>query len=368
MEALSRHTENGLKITSLERPGCRDYYIALQPEAGFDFQRACARLADTVRGLGASLVALDVFGVPGTADTVLRKAFDRVPCPPITWMEGRRNHDAPFYGLLAWAVNGPEVVPVQAGNGAAGVAFRVDGVRYCRLGGVTAPDRSASRREQTREVFNGMERALAQVDMNFTNVVRTWFYNSDMLDWYDVFNEVRTGFFLERRLFDRLVPASTGIGCWNGRQAALTAGLLAVGNGEKNVTPVEVPSPLQRPSFEYGSAFSRAVEFAEGGLRRLFISGTASIEPGGSSVHIGDVRAQIQLTLDVVQAILASRGMDWGSASRSVAYFKHAQDASALQECMDERGMPPLPGILAHTDICRDDLLFELELDAVSAE
>lgn len=368
MEVLSRHTENGLKITSLERPECRDHYIALQQETGTDFHRACVQLADTVRGLGASLVAMDVFGVPGTADAVLREAFDRLPCPPITWMEGRKDHGAPFYGLLAWAVEGPEVVPVQAGNGTAGVAFQVDGVRYCRLGGVTATDRNASRREQTREVFNGMERALAQVDMNFTNVVRTWFYNSDMLDWYDVFNEVRTAFFLERCLFDRLVPASTGIGCWNGRQAALTGGLLAVAKGEKRVDPIEVPSPLQRSSFEYGSAFSRAVEFGAGGLRRLFISGTASIEPGGSSVHIGDVRAQIQLTLDVVQAILASRGMDWGSASRSVAYFKHAKDAAVLQECMDERGMPPLPGILAHTDICRDDLLFELELDAVGAE
>jgi len=80
------------------------------------------------------------------------------------------------------------------------------------------------------------------------------------------------------------------------------------------------------------------------------------------------VRAQIQLTLDVVQAILESRGMDWDSVSRSIAYFKHAEDPGVLAACMKERGMPRLPGILAHTDICRDDLLFELELDAIAAD
>lgn len=364
MHVLSKSVENGLKITSLERPGCKDYYISLQYEAGSDFQKSCVRLADVIRGLGASLVALDVFGVPGAADSLLRESFNGLPCPPVTWLEGRRNHDAPMYGLLAWAVKGPDVTPVRGGDGSAGVVFQADGFRYCRLGGVTASNRDASRREQTRAVFDGMEGALAEVGMDFTNVVRTWFYNWDMLDWYDVFNEVRTAFFLERSLFDRLVPASTGIGCWNGKGAALTGGLLAVAAGEKQPAPVEVLSPLQRSSFEYGSAFSRAVELAGGGVRRLFISGTASIEPNGLSVHIDDVRAQIQLTLDVVQAILESRGLDWNSASRSIAYFKHAEDAGILQECMNKRGMPPLPGILAHTDICRDNLLFELELEA----
>jgi hypothetical protein len=31
-------------------------------------------------------------------------------------MEGRKDQAAPIYGLLAWSVEGAEVVPVQAGN------------------------------------------------------------------------------------------------------------------------------------------------------------------------------------------------------------------------------------------------------------
>jgi len=364
---LSKTLVDGLQIVTLERPECTSYYISLQGWDIGEFETSCRRLARVIREYEASPVSLDVFGVPGNALPLLQQAFGEVQCP-VTWLESRKEHAAPFYGVLARAVAGPEVVPVRVENRVVGMAFNADGLRYCRLGGILPKACSRSREEQTRTVFELMERALREVDMNFSHVARTWFYNRDMLEWYDVFNEVRTAFFTERNLFDTFVPASTGIGCWNGTEAALTGGLIAVAGRENNVALAEVPSPLQRSSLEYGSAFSRAVELGAGGLRRLFVSGTASIEPSGQSVHIGDVRAQIQLTLDVVQAILESRGMNWNSVSRSIAYFKHAEDSGVLAQCMKERNMPSLPGILAHTDICRDDLLFELEVDAMGVQ
>lgn len=364
---FSKRFDNGLHVVTVERPGCTDYYISVQNSSSGSFQGLCELLAGEVRDLGASLVSLDVFGVSGEALPQLSDALGDLPCP-VTWLEGRQDHDATLYGLLAWAVKGPEVTPVAGGNGRAGVTFQADGFRYCRLGGIIAPDVNAPRQEQTQAVFDSMEGALAGTGMSFLNVVRTWFYNADMLDWYDVFNNVRTAYFEEKGMFGRFVPASTGIGCLNGRAAALTGGLLAIAPGNGQAGPVEVPSPLQRSSMEYGSAFSRAAEFTAGGVRRLFVSGTASIEPNGSSVYIGDVRAQIQLTLDVAQAILESRGMDWNCVSRSIAYFKDAGNERVLRDCMAERDMPRLPGLRAHTDICRDDLLFELELDAVRIE
>jgi hypothetical protein len=38
-----------------------------------------------------------------------------------------------------------------------------------------------------------------------------------------------------------------------------------------------------------------------------------------------------------------------------------------FEPCRIAMNMPPLPAIFAHSDICRDDLLFEIELDAVKA-
>ncbi len=367
MDVLSKSCDENLSVVVMEHAGFANYYFSVQGRSPGEFPASCNRLARAIQGYGASPVSLDVFGVPGESLPQLRQAFGVLTCP-VTWLEGRKGHAAPFHGLLARAVVGPKVASIQVDDVTAGVLFEMNGLRYCRLGGIVPPDRNASRKEQTQAVFEFMERALRNANMNFTNVARTWFYNQDMLEWYDVFNAVRTAFFLERGLFDKFVPASTGIGCRNGCGTALTGGLIAVADRDNKAPLIEVLSPLQRPSFEYGSAFSRAVEFSSCGTRRLFISGTASIEPSGKSVHIGNVRAQIQLTLDVVQAILHSRDMDWNDITRSIAYFKHAEDAYSLEACMKERHMPPLPGILAHTDICRDDLLFELEADAITGE
>lgn len=220
-EVLSRYLDTGVHVVTVERPGCTDYYLSAQNAPGGSFKELCGVLAATLRDLGASPVSLDVFGVPGSALPALEQAFGGLSCP-VTWLEGRLDHDAALYGILAWAVKGPEVKPLTHGNAQAGVAFSVDGFQYCRLGGIVAANLNASREEQTRSVFDRMEKALAGAGMTFLNVVRTWFYNAGMLEWYDVFNKVRTAYFVEQGLFDKFVPASTGIGCLNGRDGALT--------------------------------------------------------------------------------------------------------------------------------------------------
>ena len=55
---------------------------------------------------------------------------------------------------------------------------------------------------------------------------------------------------------------------------------------------------------DYKKSFSRAVQVRGGHLRRLFISGTASIDKDGNSVYLQDTSAQINRTMEVVEAIL----------------------------------------------------------------
>ena len=66
--------------------------------------------------------------------------------------------------------------------------------------------------------------------------------------------------------------------------------------------------------------------------RRLYVSGTASIEPSGKTAHIGDPAKQISLTMEVVAAILESRRMTWADVSRAIAYFKDIKDAPLFDE------------------------------------
>ena len=79
---------------------------------------------------------------------------------------------------------------------------------------------------------------------------------------------------------------------------------------------------------------------------------------------MGDLRRQVGLTMDVVAAILESRQMDWRNVTRMIGYFKHGEDASEFHRYCRERKLPKMPVIIAKNDICRDDLLFEIEADA----
>lgn len=99
-------------------------------------------------------------------------------------------------------------------------------------------------------------------------------------------------------------------------------------------------------------------------FRQVIVSGTASIAPGGESIHLGDIDKQTELSLDVIEAILKSRGMGWKDVVRSVAYFKDKDYAPHYEKIALRRGLAIMPCIGIQADVCRDNLLFEMELDA----
>ena len=99
--------------------------------------------------------------------------------------------------------------------------------------------------------------------------------------------------------------------------------------------------------------------------RKLFVSGTASIAESGETVHHGDVAGQIDLTMDVVAAILWTAGASWSDVTRATAYFPHTTDVRVFRALCARRDLGALPVLCMESTICRGDLLFELELDAI---
>ena len=262
------------------------------------------------------------------------------------------------------SITGVDPVTVMLDGQCVGITYEDDVATYCFLPRVVATDLSVGREAQTAAVFERIEGALQTVGMAFTDVARTWIYLDRLLEWYDEFNVVRTAFFESRQVFDHMVPASTGIGAANPAGAACLIDTYAIKPKSDAVTVRAVPSPLQCAALDYRSSFSRAVEIDYPNLRELTISGTASIHPGGATAHVGDIRRQIELTMQVVEALLHSRDLSWDDAVRGIAYFKTLEDLPVYEAVCAEMGLPRLPVAVAHADVCRDDLLFELELDA----
>lgn len=89
------------------------------------------------------------------------------------------------------AVEGGNARTIEFNGRSAGVFYEDEYAEYAVLGGLSPRDRTAGRTEQTLDVFRQMEEALNRTGMDFSHVVRTWFYNNSLLDWYEEFNRAR---------------------------------------------------------------------------------------------------------------------------------------------------------------------------------
>lgn len=228
------------------------------------------------------------------------------------------------------------------------------------------PACDGSQATQAENWFKMLEALLAAGGFEFRHVVRTWFYLDDILNWYDTFNRVRNAYFAAQGI-DHFIPASTGVGAANTQGSALIGDVLCILPKNSNRVSFEsVASPLQGSALDYRSSFSRAAEIAGPLGRWLLVSGTASIGLDGRTLYSNDANAQVAHTMEVLSALLDSRGMSWEKVWRGVAYFRDPDIIQAFEGWCLSTGRMNLPFVFAVCEICRNELLFEVELDAFS--
>ena len=126
-------------------------------------------------------------------------------------------------------------------------------------------------------------------------------------------------------------------------------------------------------AYEYArpSSFSRALRLDLGNFIILLISGTASVDESGQTVHVGDFRAQCRRTFRNITGLLASEGATWRNVVRTTCYLRdidrdYAEFNEERTAFYKEQGLDPLPastGIQAK--LCRPELLVEIEAIAM---
>jgi 2-iminobutanoate/2-iminopropanoate deaminase len=124
-------------------------------------------------------------------------------------------------------------------------------------------------------------------------------------------------------------------------------------------------------SYARPSSFSRGMRIDLNGLVILLISGTASIDENGDSIHIGDFRAQTRRTFENITKLLESEGATWKDIVRRACDLRDIErDYAAFNEertvFYADQGLEPLPastGIQAI--LCRPELLIEIEAIAM---
>jgi enamine deaminase RidA (YjgF/YER057c/UK114 family) len=117
-------------------------------------------------------------------------------------------------------------------------------------------------------------------------------------------------------------------------------------------------------------AFSRGMRVELDSCVTIYVSGTASVDENGKSIHIGDVRAQTRRAFTNIASLLASEGADWHDIVRTTCYLKDFVNYDAFNDVRnafyEEQELDPLPASTCiQATLCRPELLVEIEAIAI---
>ncbi|WP_075322083.1 hypothetical protein [Acidithiobacillus albertensis] len=228
--------------------------------------------------------------------------------------------------------------------------------------------------DATRDAYCAL---LAEITaLGYPHLLRVWNHIGDInddstgLERYRQFNIGRLEAFMAGNwsVIDVAPPAASALGAQRNTPLALFA--LA-----SHHAPLAIENPRQIRAYDYPQnygpcppTFSRASLIDLDGPT-LFISGTASIV-GHQSMHPDNCREQIRETMRNIEALLhevsCSHGVDWELANLQFkAYLRNGADLWMFREEMDQIVGKEVNCLIIQADICRRDLLVEIEAVAL---
>ncbi len=354
-----------LQVKQVGSSRAREAYVAVIAED--DSQPAIAMFQAAAKAAGSARLCRVRAFVPQHLLAQYGQAWDAFragrPAAPITWLHVGEGMPA---AVQAHAIDATgDWCELDNGGAGSGVCLRNGPNCWAFLGGISGSGSDFAM--TTEQAFTDARGLLAGAHLGLGDVGRTWFFLDKILTRYDDFNVGRSRLFKREGILlpgpnaDSKVPASTGIGVSPAHGAALAMEAMAASGPDAGI--VRLPAAgKQRSAYEYGSAFSRAAQMATPGGRTVLISGTAAIDAQGRTCFLDDGPGQIGMTIQNVLAVLQQCHCGGPDVVEAIAYCKTPQVA---KEFAAHPSRPAdWPWVVALGDVCRDDLLFEVEVTA----
>jgi enamine deaminase RidA (YjgF/YER057c/UK114 family) len=220
--------------------------------------------------------------------------------------------------------------------------------------------------------------------LRYPYLFRCWNYMADInthsfgLERYRQFNLGRQDAFLAHgRDVMENVPAACALGFGQTGSVQELLPTLHIAFLAGRAAPLNIENPRQISAYQYpqqygprSPTFSRASLVRMGQNEVLFISGTASIV-GHVTLHLGDVVAQTRETMANIKAVLAeaNRLTNWSKFDLASLYYtvyvRHPVDLAQIRTELTHCVGNALKAVYLQADMCRQDLLLEIEATAV---
>lgn len=231
-------------------------------------------------------------------------------------------------------------------------------------------------REQSQKVFILFQEILDQEQMCISNIVRQWNYIANITQMegsfqhYQIFNDERTHFY-DQEEWAAGYPAATGIGMQSG--GILLSAIVC--SRPEQIIPLVNPDQLdahvysqkvligekdQKKQEKTTPKFERAklLQQCKNEQVQIFISGTASIL-GEQTMFPDDVVKQTKQTIKNIQRILKNDYLHF-TPQLATVYIKNKSDFEKVKQvCVNIYNQ--LPTLYLHADVCRSELLVEIE-------
>jgi enamine deaminase RidA (YjgF/YER057c/UK114 family) len=238
--------------------------------------------------------------------------------------------------------------------------------------------------QKVLDALTRTELLFKKAGFQFHDLIRTWFYAGNILKQekgdvrYDVMNRVRNRFYCDVWRPGEDYPASTGIGI-NGAEFILDG--IAVKPVSDNINIARIDNPLQTnpcdydidKSLEEKPTFCRCVVITSPDYQILFISGTASIR-GSEVVFEADPKAQTETTIENIACLIGKdnlenrHGLGNSASLKDIqqirVYIKNPEHGVIIRDVC-ETYFGRIPQLYSIADICRQNLLVEIEAVAV---
>jgi len=360
--------------------------IPSETDAGQAADYSYNHVAALLRKYGMEIVHERIFGSLTAEEQVMaarKEALMPKGIPwdgPVTYVQGHPPWGEGLAGVIIHAVSreksGEDIWTIMDGDLPLGRGWKHKGSTFLVLQNIQGygdvPDVINTRPFQAWRMIDRADSILRKQGASYRDTVRTWFYLSRILDWYREFNDARNAKYEEFGILpdngndQLLLPASTGVLGINPQGTAGTMDLLAIiGPDDSRPFIKNLHNKKQEDAFRYGSAFSRGTLIQDRDVSLIQVSGTAAIDENGASLYPGDIRGQIQCTFDKIEALIAQEGAQLDDICAATVFVKRREDAEVFREMAEARGIKGLPAVCVVADVCREELLFEMDAEVV---
>lgn len=253
------------------------------------------------------------------------------------------------------------------------------GIKWSFIAGVEPDEDIKDTYKQALNCWEKMNEILEENGFNFKQVIRTWIYEFDIFkdeeggQRYQKLNKAREDFFkrvglvkddsIEQEKF----PASTGIGMSSGN---FIMECIALTTDRKDVSIIPLENPEQVSAFRYTERvlgagaprplFSRGMAIQIRNKKKILVSGTASILKEDTEHDI--IVQQTDTTIDNVLRVLGQGGAGVKDIIQLRVYVKDVKNYEYVKTI--EKRFPSVPCLYLLADVCREDLLVEIEAEA----